>query len=128
MYLPALHLPTDITGLILVTLVCGWCAVSYAMCVGIFAHTQEQSNAFGAVSVVILSIIGGLMIPSFIMPGSFKSLMMLSPLHWCLQAYYGLFLQNGKLKDVGINILSLLIITLVLQSIALIALKRKKLI
>ena len=126
--LPALHLPHDIFGLIIVTLVCGWCAVSYAMCVGIFANTQEQANAFGAVSIVILSIIGGLMIPSFIMPGSFRSLMSISPLHWCLQAYYGLFLEGGKLKNVAINILSLFIITIVLQLIALFGLKRKKLI
>ena len=126
--LPGLHLPRDIAGLVLVTLVCGWCAVSYAMCVGIFAHTQEQANAFGSISIVILSIIGGLMIPSFIMPGSFKSLMAISPLHWCLQAYYGLFLEGGRLKDVSINILSLLLITLALQAIAVLALKRKKLI
>ena len=126
--LPALHLPHDIAGLVLITLVCGWCAVSYAMCVGIFAHTQEQANAFGSVSIVILSIIGGLMIPSFIMPGSFKSLMAVSPLHWCLQAYYGLFLEGGRLKDVSINIFSLLLMTLALQVIAVFALKRKKLI
>ncbi len=126
--LPQLHLPHDIVGLIVVTLVCGWCAVSYAMCVGIFANTQEQANSFGAVSIVILSIIGGLMVPSFIMPDSFKSLMSISPLHWCLQAYYGLFLEGEKLKDVSANILSLFIIAIVLQAIALLQLKRKKLI
>ena len=126
--LPALHLPHDVGSLILVTLVCGWCAVSYAICIGTFAQTQEQANSFGAVSIVILSIIGGLMIPSFVMPDSFKSLMAISPLHWCLQAYYGLFLEGGKLKDVSINILSLIIITLIFQAVALLELKRKKLI
>jgi ABC-2 type transport system permease protein len=126
--LPALQLPQDIFGLVIVTLVCGWCAVSYALCVGVLAQTQEQANGFGAVSIVILSILGGLMIPSFIMPASFKPLMAISPLHWCLQAYYGLFLEGGKLKDVGINILSLLIITFTFQAIVLLELKRKKLI
>jgi ABC-2 type transport system permease protein len=91
-------------------------------------QTQEQASAFGAVSVVILSIIGGLMIPSFILPGSFRLLMSISPLHWCLQAYYVLFLEGGRLKDAGTNILSLLIVTLILQAIALLELKRKKLI
>ena len=126
--LPALQLPTDIFGLIIVTLICGWCAVSYAMCIGVFAQTQEQANAFGAVSIVILSIIGGLMVPDFIMPQSFKTLMSISPLHWCLQTYYGLFLQGGKLKDVATNILSLIIITIILQLVALLQLKRKRLI
>lgn len=126
--LPALHLPVDIAGLIIITLICGWCAVSYAMCVGVFAHTQDQANSFGAVSIVIFSIIGGLMVPSFIMPDSFRSMTAISPLHWCLQAYYGLFLEGGRLKDVGANILSVFLITIVLQAIALLQLKRKKLI
>ena len=42
MGLPALNLPADIIGLILVTLACGLCAVSFAICIGVFAHTQEH--------------------------------------------------------------------------------------
>ncbi|SFQ36922.1 ABC transporter permease [Parafilimonas terrae] len=124
--LPALQLPGDIGGLILVTLACGWCAVSYALCVGVFAKTQEQASAFGAVSIIILSLIGGLMVPDFIMPQGFKSLSSLSPLHWCLQAYYGLFLQNGKLGNVAMYILFIIIIAVVLQLIVLLQLKRKR--
>ena len=126
--LPGLQLPNDIVGLTLVTLVCGWCAVSYAMCVGVFAKTEEQANAFGAVSIVILSLIGGLMVPDFIMPQGFKDIAGYSPLHWCLQAYYGLFLQGGNITDVATNILFIAIIALVLQLIALFELKRKRLI
>jgi ABC-2 type transport system permease protein len=126
--LPALHLPHDGPGLVLVTLLVGWCAVSYAILVGVVARTQEQANGFGAVSVVILSIIGGLMIPSFIMPGGFQTIMQVSPLHWALQSYYGLFLEGGKLKDILINILPLLVITVVIQLAIVATLKRKKLI
>ncbi len=125
---PALNLPTDISGLILVTLLCGWCAVSYAICIGTFSHTLEQANGFGAVSVVILAAIGGLMVPSFAMPGTFKTMMNISPLHWCLEAYYSLFLQGGGLKDVWVNLLPLLGITLLIQLITYLGLKRKNLI
>jgi ABC-2 type transport system permease protein len=126
--LPGLFFPKDIPGLLVVTLTCGWCAVSYAVCVGVFAQTQEQANGFGAVSIVILSILGGIMVPSFIMPDSFKTIMAISPLHWCLQAFYGLFLEGGKLKDIVTNILSILAITFILQLIAFGGLKRKNLI
>jgi ABC-2 type transport system permease protein len=57
--------------------------------VGVFAETQEQANGFGAVSIVILAALGGLMVPAFAMPDSFKTVIQLSPLHWCLEAYYG---------------------------------------
>jgi ABC-2 type transport system permease protein len=128
MGLPKLNLPADITGVIIVTLICGWCAVSYAIMIGVFAKTQEQANGIGAVSIVLMAAVGGLLVPSFAMPESFQFVMKLSPLHWCLEAYYGLFLEGGKLKDVVLNILPLLGITIIIQLITLYGLKRKNLI
>jgi len=126
--LPALNLPSDMLALIIVTLICGWCAVSYSICVGTFAATQEQANGFGAVSIVILAAIGGLMVPSFAMQGFAKTAANFSPMHWCLQAYYSLFLEGGQLKDVVNNIIPLFIITVVIQLITFWGLKRKNLI
>ncbi|MBS1577241.1 MAG: ABC transporter permease [Bacteroidetes bacterium] len=128
MHLPALNLPADKLGLVLVTVVCGWCATSFAICVGVFAQTQEQANGFGAVAIVILAAIGGLMVPSFAMPASFQLIMRLNPLHWCLEAYYGLFLEGGKLRDILMNIIPLVVITIILQALAIYGLKRKNLI
>lgn len=126
--LPPLNPPSDLFALFLVTLVCGWCAVSYSICVGVFADTQEQSNGFGAISIVILACIGGLMVPSFAMQGLAKTLTNISPMHWCLEAYYSLFLENGTLKDVLSKIGSLLIITVIIQIVTYLGLKRKNLI
>ncbi len=128
MKLPPLNLPADIAGLFLVTFICGWCAVSYAICVGVFAQTQEQVNGFGAVSIVILAAIGGLMVPAFAMPDSFKTMLNISPLHWGLEAYYSLFLEGGKLQDVWMNVIPLFFITVLIQLTAIIGLKRKHLI
>ena len=128
MGLPKLNLPADITGVVIVTLICGWCAVSYAIMIGVFAKTQEQANGIGAVSIVLMAAVGGLLVPSFAMPDSFTMVMKISPLHWCLEAYYGLFLEGGKLKDVILNIIPLLGITGVIQLITLYGLKRKNLI
>jgi ABC-2 type transport system permease protein len=126
--LPVLHLPDDIPALVMVTLVCGYCAVSYAICVGIFSNTAEQSNGFGAISVLILAALGGLLVPSFAMPANLQKILQISPLHWALEAYYGLFLEGGNLKDIWMNILSLLAITLLIQLITLYGLRKKNLI
>jgi len=128
MGLPRLNLPADLFALFLVSLICGWCAVSYAICIGVFANTQEQANGFGAVTIVILAAIGGVLVPSFAMPASFGTAMKFSPLHWCLESYYGLFLQGGNLKDIMMNIIPLLAITFFLQVLILWGLKRKNLI
>ncbi len=128
MGLPKLNLPADLSGVAIVTLICGWCAVSYAIMIGVFAKTQEQANGIGAVSIVLMAAVGGLLVPSFAMPESFQFVMKMSPLHWCLEAYYGLFLEGGKLKDVVLNIIPLLGITIAIQLITLFGLKRKNLI
>ncbi len=126
--LPALNLPADIWGLLTVTIVCGYCAVSYAICVGVFANTPEQSNGFGAISILILAALGGLLVPSFAMPANLQKFLSISPLHWALEAYYGLFLVGGKLRDIWMNILSLLGITALIQLFTLYGLKKKNLI
>lgn len=126
--LPGLNLPEDVFGLFVVSVICGWCAVSYAICVGVFAETHQQSNGFGAISIVILAAIGGLMVPTFTMDTSLKTFANVSPMHWCLQAYYGLFLEGGRLRDVIGNIIPLIGITLVFQFVTFLGLKRKNLI
>jgi ABC-2 type transport system permease protein len=126
--LPPLNMPSNLGTLFFVTLICGLSAVSYAICLGVFAQTEEQANGFGAISIVILAAIGGLMVPSFAMPGSFKPLISISPLHWCLEAYYGLFLEGGKLKDIITDLIPLFVMIIVMQVISYIGLKRKNLI
>jgi len=126
--LPQLNLPEDLLGLMIVTFICGCCAVSFAIAVGVFARTQEQANGIGAVSVVLMAAVGGLLVPAFAMPASFQPIIKLSPLHWGLEAYYGLFLEAGTLKDIFLNILPLLGITVLIQLIALYGLKQKNLI
>ncbi len=128
MGLPALNLPSDKGALFLVTFICGLCAASFAICVGVLSNTPEQANGFGAVAVVLLAAVGGLLVPSFVMPASFQLIMRLSPLHWGLEAYYGLFLEGANLKDIWMNIIPLLLITVLLQIIAFYGLRRKRLI
>ena len=126
--LPPLNFPGNWAALAVVSLLCGWCAVSYAICVGIFAGTEQQANGFGAISIVIFAAIGGLMVPSFAMPESFHTAMNISPLHWCLEAYYGLFLEGGGFAAIWEYMLPLLLIIAGLQGLSFWGLKRKNLI
>ncbi len=128
MGLPALNIPDHLVALVVVSVISGLCAVSYALCIGVFAKTQEQGNGFGAVSVVILAALGGILVPAFAMPESFRMFTAISPLHWCLESYYGLFLANGNLSDISGSLIPLIITIVLLQGLAFIGLKRKNLI
>lgn len=126
--LPALTLPQNLTALILTVGVCGLCAISYAMCIGVFANTQEQCNGFGAISVVIMAALGGVFVPAFAMPPSFIPVMKSTPFYWGLQAFYGILLENRPIKDIAINLLPLLAAVVVLQTTTLAGLRIKNLI
>lgn len=93
--LPELNIPSNILGLVLVSVGSALAAVSFAMLVGTFAKTQEQAGGVGSISIVMLSAIGGVWVPSFIMPDYMKTIGSISPLHWCLEGYYVLFLKGG---------------------------------
>ncbi|AHF16098.1 ABC transporter permease [Niabella soli] len=126
--LPALNIPSDKFGLLLVTFLCGWCATSFAICIGTFANTQEQSNGIGAISIVLFAAIGGLLVPAFAMPASFQGIMHISPLYWCLEAFYGLFLEGGTIGDIFKSLVPILIIIAFLQLAGWAGMKRKGLI
>lgn len=125
--LPKLVLPESKIYLLLVSAVCGFCAVSYGILIGVYAKTMEQAIGFGAVSVVILAAIGGIVVPSFAMPESLHLLMKISPLHWCMEAYNALFLESGLLQNSWATLLPILLITALMYAAALLSLRRQNL-
>jgi ABC-2 type transport system permease protein len=125
--LPQLNLDVDLIKLMTVIVVTSLCAIFYSICIGLFANSVEQSNGFGSISVVILSALGGVMVPSFAMPTSMHLVMKLSPIYWSLNAFYDVFLTTSSWQDLWLNLFPLLIMLMVLFLLILFALMRKKL-
>ncbi len=113
--LPSLDLPSNILGLILVSALSAFAAISFAMLVGTFAKTVEQANGFGAVTIIILAAIGGVWVPTFVMPAYMQTIGNISPLHWCLEGYYTLFLKGGDWYLLSPTILFLIFFILACQ-------------
>lgn len=89
-------------GLVPVTLVCAFTATAYGLFVATAARTPEQAAAFGASSVVILSALGGIMIPHFVMPPFLQQAAHASPIFWGHQAYLDVLLQGATLGDLAL--------------------------
>ncbi len=121
--LPALELPSNILGLIVVSLLSALSAISFAMLVGTYAKTQEQANGFGAIAVIIFAAIGGIWVPSFVMPSYLQTIGMISPLHWCIEGYYTLFLKGGDWYLLTPTLLFLILFNLACQILIYIKLK-----
>jgi ABC-2 type transport system permease protein len=94
--LPQLTMPGNTAAFISVIFMSSMAAVSYALLIGSIAKTQEQANGFGAVSIIIFGAIGGILVPTFVMPSYMQFVSNFSPLHWCLEGFYILFLKGGS--------------------------------
>jgi len=111
--LPELYLPANSIGMVVITLLSAITAVSYSLMIGALSKTQEQANGVGAISIIILAALGGVWVPTFVMPEYMQIISEFSPLHWCIEGYYALFLKNGNW-----SYLSKIIIVLVSFSLA----------
>ena len=83
------HLP-------IITLAAALAATGYGVLVATLSRTIEQAGAFGAISIIIMAVAGGVMVPTFVMPVFMQKLAYLSPLYWGLQAYLDVFLREAS--------------------------------
>ncbi|MES2854678.1 MAG: ABC transporter permease [Bdellovibrionota bacterium] len=104
--------------LALVTLVCSLAATSYGLMVACVARTAEQASAIGALSVVILAVMGGVMIPRFVMPDFMQTVSMISPLYWGLEAYHDVILRQATFAVTAIKLGVLVLFSAICMTVA----------
>lgn len=98
--LPQLNIGNNLPVLFLVAFSAGLAATGFGLLVGTIATSHDQASLFGAVFVIILAAIGGIWVPTFVMPEVMKKISVISPLNWGLEAFYGIFLRNSGFKEI----------------------------
>lgn len=98
--LPSLEIGANIGALFIITLVTSFSAISYGLAIGFISTTHDQAASFGTVSIIILSALGGLWVPTFLMPEGMKTVASFSPLNWSLEGYYEIFLRGEGLVSI----------------------------
>jgi len=126
--LPQLELKTNYFSFFLVVLFTSLSAVSWAFFIGTFAKTQEQAGGIGSISIVIFAAIGGVWVPTFVMPPFMKILSKISPMNWSLEAFYTLLLKKGDLKELLVTFVYILLFVSLMQAISIFKLKKDKII
>lgn len=112
--LPMLGLPKLDIGHNYITLFCialssGLAATGYGLLIGTVSNSQDQASLFGAVSVVILAALGGVWVPTFVMPELMRNISSISPLNWGLEAFYGVFLRGVGFGAIAFQVMKLVI-------------------
>lgn len=109
MGMPELNIGNSLPVLFLVAFASGLAATGFGLLVGTIATSHDQASLFGAVFVIILAAIGGIWVPTFVMPEVMKNISIISPLNWGLEAFYGIFLRNFGLKEIFPEVAKLLV-------------------
>ncbi|MFZ1688963.1 MAG: ABC transporter permease, partial [Flavobacteriales bacterium] len=120
--LAALDLPgANVLSLLLVAICVGAAATSFGVLVGALSSTQQRSAVFGSSAVVILSAIGGIWVPLYIMPEAMKAIGRLSPLNWSMEAFNSVLLRHGSFAELLPYLLPLIGFAIVCLFVAILA-------
>lgn len=107
--LPQLQIGHNFITLLTIAISSGLAATGFGLLVGTIANSQDQAALFGAIFVVIMAAIGGVWIPTFVMPDVMKKISAISPLNWGLEAFYGVFLRGASLGEIMVQVIKLLV-------------------
>lgn len=124
--LPALVLGNSLLGISVLTLATAFAATGYGVMVGTLAGTEHQAAIMGSLSVILLSALGGIWVPSYVMPEVMRNISAWSPLNWSLEGFYKLFLRGGHVSDIMGEALKLMVFFFITMAVTSIANRKKR--
>ncbi len=119
MGLPALYLGQHPMAIVPIAICIALSATAFGYLVGVVFKTATQATPFGAISVVIMSAMGGIWVPVDLLPGIMQKLANVSPLHWGLDAINHIILRNGNIGNVLPHLAMLIVFSTILFLISL---------
>ena len=90
-------LPEKVLPWIVVALCSSVCAAGIALAFVTLCRTKQQAETVGQMLVLIISAVGGSMVPRFMMPAEVQSLGWLTPNTWALEAYASVFWRGDPM-------------------------------
>jgi len=116
-----MDLSVNIPALILMIIATAFAVSSLGIFLAAIAKTRQQAQNLSTIIILIMSAIGGSMIPLFIMPSILQKIALLSVNYWGIQGFYDVFWRLLPLEAILPKILILMSIgiTMTLASILL---------
>jgi len=90
----------SIAGLLLVSLALSAAANGLGLLVAALGRTEAQVNGLAVLLAIILSALGGMMVPVFVMPGFMQTLAQFTPHAWALAGYHDVMIRGLGVRDV----------------------------
>lgn len=101
--LSKLQLGNSLSGIFIVGMATSFAATGYGVMVGTIAASEQQGAILGSLSILLLSALGGIWVPTYIMPEIMRHISKISPLNWALEGFYKLFFRGSGAVDILID-------------------------
>ncbi len=108
----------DIPSLVILVLAIAFAVSSFGIFLVAIAKTRQQLQGLSTIIIMLMSAIGGSMIPLFVMPAIMQKIAVVSVNYWGIQGFYDIFWRNLPLIDILPKIGVLLAIGLVMTLIS----------
>jgi ABC-2 type transport system permease protein len=97
--LPSLVIPNAYFSLLWMVFSIALCATSMGLLIGTSFRTTNQALPVAAISVVILSAIGGVWVPVEVLPPSLKIISVISPMRWALSGINSVLIREVEFAE-----------------------------
>lgn len=98
----------SMSGLILMIISTSFAVSSLGIFLAAIAKTRHQAQNLSTIIILVMSAIGGSMIPMFIMPAILQKIALVSVNYWGIQGFYDLFWRALPLEEIFPKILILM--------------------
>ncbi|QPB43498.1 ABC transporter permease [Rodentibacter haemolyticus] len=76
-------------------------ALGYGLLVSVIARTTEHAVVLGGGGIIIMAAIGGIMVPTYVMPEIMQAIAEFSPMGWALNGFQNLLLNQYDLSQIA---------------------------
>lgn len=114
----ALQLHGDWSALVALSAALSVAALGFALLIAVTARTTEQATLLAGLGNIVLAVIGGVMVPKFVMPEALQRIADFSPMSWGVDGFLELFLRGGGIVNIWSELAKLLAFGLVALGLA----------
>lgn len=90
----------DIPSLILMILTTAFAVSSFGIFLVSIAKSRQQLQGYSTIIIMLMSAIGGSMIPLFVMPSIMQKIAVVSVNYWGIQGFYDIFWRSLPLSEI----------------------------
>lgn len=94
----------NLPALIVVSFALAAAANGLGLLVAALGKTEAQVNGFSVLLAITLAALGGMMVPTFIMPDVMKTLSLFTPHAWALAGYHDIIIRGLGVKQVLLEV------------------------